>query len=625
MTSRYLLTFLLNSLWQIPLAAAVAAVACRVMRHGPAAYRHAVWVAALTCAVLLPLASARRSETIDRPHFDLAWAMPDEASAHPTVDAQVSAPAGTQPARHPRTISFTETAAAVLTGGYLLFLLLRLVSLVRGSIWTTRIRRNSQAAPIPKQLEIVWDRCRSAFDLTDVELLFSDRICGPANAGRAVILPEGMREERSEAMLTTAIGHEMAHIARRDFACNLLFEVLRLPISFHPASWLIRRGIEGAREMACDELVTGRLMDAGAYARSIMSIAAGMTTPPRLGHSLGVLDGDNLEERIRRLVEPQRASLKRARLVLLTGLAALVVMGVIASTLPLTARAQDGANDLMKQAGAAYDRGDYQEAIGQFENAVKLEPKNIKAKLFLAYALLQQKDVLKNPGGPAVSLARRQYLDVLALDPKNKAALQGMMLILVNSKEVEEGHALALKAIAADASDATTYYTAGFLDWELIYPDYMAARKAAGMKPADPGNIPDAALRANLRLQHGPQIEEGFRMLQIALQLDPGYSDAMAYMNLLYRIQAGIADTPEQAAEYVGQANNWVAQAIAAKRRAAAKAPEAPKTLDMDAPAPGPFAPAPPPPPPPPPPGATAKGEPLALQFQVASGVQAAK
>ena len=27
-------------------------------------------------------------------------------------------------------------------------------------------------------------------------------------------------------MLTTAIGHEMAHIARRDFACNLLYELL---------------------------------------------------------------------------------------------------------------------------------------------------------------------------------------------------------------------------------------------------------------------------------------------------------------------------------------------------------------------------------------------------------------
>ena len=39
--SRYLLTFLLNSLWQIPLAAAVAALACRLMRNGPASHRHA--------------------------------------------------------------------------------------------------------------------------------------------------------------------------------------------------------------------------------------------------------------------------------------------------------------------------------------------------------------------------------------------------------------------------------------------------------------------------------------------------------------------------------------------------------------------------------------------------------
>ena len=34
--SRFQLTFLLNSLWQIPLAAAVAALACRLMRNGPA-------------------------------------------------------------------------------------------------------------------------------------------------------------------------------------------------------------------------------------------------------------------------------------------------------------------------------------------------------------------------------------------------------------------------------------------------------------------------------------------------------------------------------------------------------------------------------------------------------------
>jgi len=42
-TISYLLTFLLNSLWQIPRIAAVAALACRLMRNGPAGHRHAVW------------------------------------------------------------------------------------------------------------------------------------------------------------------------------------------------------------------------------------------------------------------------------------------------------------------------------------------------------------------------------------------------------------------------------------------------------------------------------------------------------------------------------------------------------------------------------------------------------
>ena len=48
--SRSLLTFLLNSLWQIPVAAAVAALVCRCMRRGPASHRHAVWVAALVAS-----------------------------------------------------------------------------------------------------------------------------------------------------------------------------------------------------------------------------------------------------------------------------------------------------------------------------------------------------------------------------------------------------------------------------------------------------------------------------------------------------------------------------------------------------------------------------------------------
>lgn len=602
--SRYLLTFLLNSLWQIPLIAAVAALASRLMRSGPAAHRHAVWVAALAVAVLLPIGGMRREDPATAPHFDASLVTPAAAPAWQAARAQVSAAASIPSAPAPPTISLAETTAAILIGVYLMFVLFRVSRLAAAAIRTVALRRSAHTAPIPRVLENVLDRCQTAFGVTDVELLFSDRISGPVTAGRAIVLPESLRDEASEELLTTAIGHEMAHVARRDFACNLFFEILRLPVSFHPAAWLIRRGIVGAREVACDEMVAGRLIGASAYARSIMSIAAGITSPARLEPTLGVLDGDNLEERIRRLAAQPAANLKRARLLLATALAALAICAVAASSLALTARAQDGASDLMKSATAAYNAGNYQEATKLYENAVKLEPTNVKAKLSLANALLRQYVPGSDPANPVVALAKQQFLDTLALDPKNKPALEGMMMLLVNTKQLAEAHDWALKIIQVDASDRNAYYTAGFVDWALTYPDYAAARKAAGMQPADPGNIPDASLRQSLRTQHGAQIEDGFRMLQIALQLKPGYSDAMAYMNLLYRIQAGMDDTPEQAAGDIAKANSWVGQAVAAQRAAAQDRAKASNPNDMSGQSSGALVAAPPPPPPPPPPPA---------------------
>jgi TonB family protein len=581
------------------LAAGVAALVCRWMRHGPAGHRHAVWVVALIAAVLLPMASVRRAQPAATLHFDPSLAAVTGANALPQQTAQASR--ALPPAS--RTISFAETTAAILLGAYFLFVLYRFARLAWASIRTVQIRGRARYPAIPEALDRVWMRCQEAFGLTDVELLVSAQVSGPVTAGRAIILPESLLAEPSEDVLTTVAGHEMAHVARRDFACNVLYEVLYLPVSFHPAAWLIHREIERTREMACDEMVTDRLMAAGAYARSIMSIAAAMMALPRPGYTLGVFDGDILEARIRRLVDLPAANLKRARLLLATGLAAMALCAVLASSLALTARAQGGAQAPLKQGEAAYNRGDYKEAATQFESAVQMEPANVKAKLLLAHAL--QREYVPGPGADDSLAARawQQYLDVLALEPGNKRALEGLMILATNTKQFAEAHEWALKAIQADATNADAYYTAGFVDWALTYPDYAAARLAAGMKPADPGIIPDAALRQKLRSQHGAQLEDGFRVLQIALQINPEYVDAMAYINLLYRIQAAIADTDAQSADLIAKANDWVRKALAAKRRQAANTHPPSGTLDVDGPAPGPWtAPHPPPPPPPPPP-----------------------
>ena len=145
------------------------------------------------------------------------------------------------------------------------------------------------------------------------------------------------------------------------------------------------------------------------------------------------------------------------------------------------------------------------------------------------------------------------------------------------------------------------------------------------MKPQDPGIIPDAGLRQNVRAQHGAQIEDGLRMLQIALQLDPGYSDAMAYMNLLYRIQAGIADTQEQCADLIGKADKWVEKALDAKRRQAQNPRPAAAALDVDGPAPVPALAPPPPPPPPLPPGASQARMEAPGALRIGGDVQQAK
>jgi beta-lactamase regulating signal transducer with metallopeptidase domain len=599
--SRILLTFLLNSLWQIPLTAAVAALACRRMRTSPASHRHFVWVAALAAAILLPVAGIRAIETASASQFAISLPAPDASLAKSTLSLP------TQPPRHSpepnsATISVTETWTAILLRAYALFVLVRLARLIRAAVRTTRIRSAAHPAAIPELLERVLTRCQQAFGLTGVKLLFSAQVSGPVTAAGAIILPQSLLIEAPEDMLTAAIGHEMAHIARHDFAGNLLYELLILPIGFHPAAWLIRNGIARTREMACDELVAHRLIDAAVYARSIVSIAAAMTALPQPGYTLGVFDGDILEERIRSLVERPAErialNLNRARLLLVTGLSALALCAVIASALAFTAGAQSGDDNLMKQAEEAFNRNDYKQAATQFESVVKRDPANLKAKLFLADALSSE---LQEYGPAAdtsaiVSGARQQYLEVLARDATNQHAMRGMMALDTHTKRFAEARDWALRAIQADPAGkkaAAAYYTAAYADWVTAYPAYAGARQAVGMNPEDPGIIQDEGLRQSFRSQHMARIEEGIRMLQTAIQIDPGDSQAMAYMSLLYRIQAGVAESEQQSAAFNAKAMRWVMAAHTAQGLRA----EHPRSMDADGAAPSP------PPPPPPPPG----------------------
>ena len=344
--SWYVFTFLLNSLWQIPVIAGVAALAAWLLRHGPASHRHAVWVLALIASVALPVVST--STVTSQRSTSIAFTVPAPPQRGQPPPSRNSNPTVSSSGPLSRSIAYKQTTATAVTLAYLLFLSFCFAKLLRAVIRTALIRRGGTIAIQSPVVRRVWARCAGSFDLSDIQLLTSARILTPAAAGflrKVIILPETLLSSTNEEELTTAIGHEMAHAARHDFALNVLYQLLSLPIFLNPASWLILRSIEETREMACDEFVTNRVQDPCVYARSLVSFAAAaINTVPKPSYLLGVFDCDILERRVHRLLHRPAVNLKRARIRLAASLTALVLCSMVASGIAVKAHAQNSAD-----------------------------------------------------------------------------------------------------------------------------------------------------------------------------------------------------------------------------------------------------------------------------------------
>jgi TonB family protein len=106
-----------------------------------------------------------------------------------------------------------------------------------------------------------------------------------------VLLPPHIFAALPHTELRTVIAHEFAHMRRQDFLKNLLYELLCLPVRFHPALSLTRDRLMETREMVCDQLAAS-LADQHQYARSLLRLAALLVngTPARTPHAIGIFD-----------------------------------------------------------------------------------------------------------------------------------------------------------------------------------------------------------------------------------------------------------------------------------------------------------------------------------------------
>lgn len=312
-TTQLLLNFLVNAAWQVCVIALVALLAERLTRSINR-IRHLVWVAALVAAVLLPALSAIRTLK-PAPVIATPTVKPESTSAPALVvgfPEATSSPAATSPRR----LQIGQTAALVLIAIALAIVLFRL-SQLWAAWWHTRRLRTSATGFTPEnELRAVIERCRQVFGIGRVRIGHSQLLQTPATLGvfePLVIIPNELMGEADVNALSAAIGHEFVHIMRRDYLLNLIYELLLLPISWHPAAVMIKRRITQTRELRCDELVAERLLHPEIYARSLVRLAGAALPLDRHAQTIvvGIADADILEVRIMSLLKRSKTNLRR--------------------------------------------------------------------------------------------------------------------------------------------------------------------------------------------------------------------------------------------------------------------------------------------------------------------------
>jgi cytochrome c-type biogenesis protein CcmH/NrfG len=251
--------------------------------------------------------------------------------------------------------------------------------------------------------------------------------------------------------------------------------------------------------------------------------------------------------------------------------AAVLALGLMSGCSKLKSR------DSLNKGVQAYKNARYQEAVDYFKTAIQLDPENPNAKLYLATAyMIQYIPGADSPeNNKMAQAAYDQFQEVLKQDPNNSVAMASIALLYFNQKKMDDAQQWYSKLAQVDPNNKEAFYTLGVIAWTQAYQDRMEARAKMGMKPEDPGPLKDKKVRDALREKNGAIIEDGIQKLTRAIEIDPQYDDAMAYLNLLHRERADLADTSDAYKKDVEVADAWVQKTLDAKKAKAAAAAEA--------------------------------------------------
>ena len=315
----WILAYLLNSLWQVPLLFSAAWPVARALRPLGAAVEHRAWVIALLLQSLLPALSIFPWEWLRM--FSWGGNLSRPGEAHVTVTVGQGTGVGV--------LQLPGALLEAIAMAYIAVIAFFAIRFLWRAINLSALRREAVPVPLMAQPALFWERCLKRFEVHDVSIAASSRVFGPVTLGihrKLLLLPVNVIEDLPETDLHTVIAHEFAHMRRQDFTKNLLYELLSLPVSYHPLFWLTRARIMESREMVCDQMAAA-LTGSNEYAQSLLRLASLLITGTlgRTPHTIGIFDANVFERRLMNVTEKQQEIRGVRRVVILAACAALAL------------------------------------------------------------------------------------------------------------------------------------------------------------------------------------------------------------------------------------------------------------------------------------------------------------
>ena len=239
------------------------------------------------------------------------------------------------------------------------------------------------------------------------------------------------------------------------------------------------------------------------------------------------------------------------------------------------------ARDQLNKGVKAYKDNHYEQAIDHFQEAVRLDPALINARMYLATAFVSQ--YIPGVDSPdnlrTAQEAIDEYQKVIDANPSRDQKVnsaKGIAYLYLNMKKWDDAKKYYRMASDSDPNDPEPYYSVGVIDWTACYQPRMEERAKLGLKPEEhlsATNKDQKKVCADLKTKNSAAIQEGIDSLNKAIQLRPDYDDAMAYMNLMYRERADV-ECDDQAArtDDLKTADHWVDETLRVKKVKAEKA-----------------------------------------------------